>query len=80
MCHFSLGYVGVATVLGSIWWFIVYDEGPQVSYYQLTHWMRCELEPEKFADIHCDVFEDHHPNAIALSILVTIEMLNALNR
>ena len=41
--------------------------------------MRCELEPDNFADLDCAVFEDNHPNAMALSVLVTIEMLNAMN-
>jgi len=41
--------------------------------------MRCEIEPENFADLDCAVFEDNHPNAMALSVLVTIEMLNAMN-
>jgi hypothetical protein len=41
--------------------------------------MRCEIEPENFADLDCAVFEDNHPNALALSVLVTIEMLNAVN-
>ena len=73
-------YVGMATVGASMWWFLLYDDGPQISYYQLTHWMRCEIEPENFADLDCAVFEDNHPNAMALSVLVTIEMLNAVNR
>ncbi|KAI6176822.1 Calcium-transporting ATPase [Aphelenchoides bicaudatus] len=72
-------YVGVATVGASMWWFLLYEEGPQINYYQLTHWMRCEIEPENFADLDCAVFEDNHPNAMALSVLVTIEMLNAVN-
>ncbi|CAD5213323.1 unnamed protein product [Bursaphelenchus okinawaensis] len=72
-------YVGVATVGASMWWFLLYEEGPQISYYQLTHWMRCEIEPENFSDLDCAVFEDNHPNAMALSVLVTIEMLNAVN-
>jgi Ca2+ transporting ATPase len=72
-------YVGCATVGGAMWWFLVYEDGPQISYYQLTHWMRCEIEPENFSDIDCEVFEDNHPNAMALSVLVTIEMLNAMN-
>lgn len=42
--------------------------------------MRCEIEPENFTDLDCAVFEDNHPNAMALSVLVTIEMLNAVNR
>jgi Ca2+ transporting ATPase len=73
------GYVGVATVGAAIWWFLLYEEGPQLTYYQITHWMRCEIEPENFPDLDCDVFEDNHPNAMALSVLVTIEMLNAMN-
>ena len=59
---------------------MIYEDGPQVSYYQLTHWMRCEIEPENFEDLDCSVFMDNHPNAMALSVLVTIEMLNAVNR
>jgi len=73
------GYVGCATVAGSLWWFLIYEEGPQISFYQVSHWMRCEIEEDNFADLDCDVFEDNHPNAMALSVLVTIEMLNALN-
>jgi Ca2+ transporting ATPase len=72
-------YVGAATVGASLWWFLIYEDGPQLSFYQVSHWMRCELEPENFHDIDCDVFTDHHPNALALSVLVTIEMLNAVN-
>jgi Ca2+ transporting ATPase len=72
-------YVGIATVFAAGWWFTLYEEGPQMSYYQLTHWMRCEIEPDRFEDIDCAVFTDNHPNALALSVLVTIEMLNALN-
>ncbi|CAJ0578900.1 unnamed protein product, partial [Mesorhabditis spiculigera] len=72
-------YVGIATVGASMWWFLLYEDGPQISYYQVTHWMRCEIEPENFADLDCAVFEDNHPNAMALSVLVTIEMLNAIN-
>lgn len=70
----------MATVGAAMWWFLLYEDGPQISYYQLTHWMRCEIEPENFADLDCAVFEDAHPNAMALSVLVTIEMCNALNR
>jgi Ca2+ transporting ATPase len=73
------GYVGSATVGAALWWFMIYEEGPQISWYQVTHWMRCEIEPENFLDLDCDVFQDNHPNAMALSVLVTIEMANALN-
>ncbi len=29
-------YVGCATVGAAAWWFMVYDKGPQLSYYQLV--------------------------------------------
>ena len=29
-------YVGCATVGAAVWWFMVYDQGPQLSYYQLV--------------------------------------------
>jgi Ca2+ transporting ATPase len=80
ICKLFTAYVGAATVFAAMWWFILYEDGPQISYYQVTHWMRCELETENFADLDCAVFADNHPNAMALSVLVTIEMFNAMNR
>ena len=29
-------YVGIATVAGYAWWFMFYEHGPQISYYQLV--------------------------------------------
>lgn len=29
-------YVGCATVGAAAWWFMVYDQGPQLNYYQLV--------------------------------------------
>ena len=29
-------YVGIATVAGYAWWFMSYEHGPQISYYQLV--------------------------------------------
>jgi Ca2+ transporting ATPase len=29
-------YVGIATVFGYVWWFMYYQGGPQISYYQLV--------------------------------------------
>jgi len=72
-------YIGIATVGSSIWWFMFYSQGPQVNFDQLTHWMHCEIEPTKFANVNCAMFKDNHPNAMAMSVLVTIEMLNAFN-
>jgi Ca2+ transporting ATPase len=73
-------YVGIATVGAAAWWFLLYDDGPQVTFYQLTHHLHCALEPELFDDIDCGVFNDPRPMCMALSVLVTIEALNALNR
>uniref|UniRef100_A0A8C6KH73 Calcium-transporting ATPase n=1 Tax=Nothobranchius furzeri TaxID=105023 RepID=A0A8C6KH73_NOTFU len=73
------GYVGAATVAAAAWWFLYCDEGPEVTFYQLSHFMQCSEENEDFASVHCDVFESAPPMTMALSVLVTIEMCNALN-
>uniref|UniRef100_A0A8C5ENF8 Calcium-transporting ATPase n=1 Tax=Gouania willdenowi TaxID=441366 RepID=A0A8C5ENF8_GOUWI len=73
------GYVGAATVAAAAWWFLYCDEGPMVSFHQLTHFMQCSEDNEDFQEIHCEVFEAAPPMTMALSVLVTIEMCNALN-
>ena len=45
-----------------------------------THHFQCAGGGKEWADIDCDVFDDPHPMTMALSVLVTIEMLNAMNR
>lgn len=42
--------------------------------------MQCTADNEDFAGIECEVFEAAPPMTMALSVLVTIEMCNALNR
>merc|ERR1712198_634910 len=42
------GYVGAATVGAAAWWFTMYEKGPQLNYYQLTHHMQCLAEPRMF--------------------------------
>merc|ERR1719309_261200 len=73
------GYVGAATVGGAAWWFLYDPTGPGVTYYQLSHFMQCCDENEDFAGIECEIFEAAPPMTMALSVLVTIEMCNALN-
>ncbi|KAK2876681.1 hypothetical protein QQF64_004444 [Cirrhinus molitorella] len=73
------GYVGAATVAAAAYWFLYDEEGPQVTYYQLSHFMQCHEENEDFTGIECEVFEAAPPMTMALSVLVTIEMFNALN-
>lgn len=73
-------YVGAATVGAAVWWFMASPDGPHLNYYQLSHHLQCMSDPENFVGIDCTVFRDTHPMTMALSVLVTIEMLNALNR
>ncbi|EMP37093.1 Sarcoplasmic/endoplasmic reticulum calcium ATPase 2 [Chelonia mydas] len=72
-------YVGAATVGAAAWWFIAADGGPRVTYYQLSHFLQCNEDNPDFTDVDCVVFESPYPMTMALSVLVTIEMCNALN-
>ncbi|KAJ5948455.1 Sarcoplasmic/endoplasmic reticulum calcium ATPase 1 [Penicillium verhagenii] len=72
-------YVGVATVFGYVWWFMYNPQGPQISYYQLSHFHRCSAQ---FPEIGCEMFTNDmakSASTVSLSILVVIEMLNAMN-
>uniref|UniRef100_A0A8C4IQC2 Calcium-transporting ATPase n=1 Tax=Dicentrarchus labrax TaxID=13489 RepID=A0A8C4IQC2_DICLA len=73
------GYVGAATVAAAAWWFLYCDDGPMVTFHQLSHFMQCSEDNEDFDGVHCEVFEAAPPMTMALSVLVTIEMCNALN-
>ncbi|XP_065503066.1 sarcoplasmic/endoplasmic reticulum calcium ATPase 3 isoform X1 [Caloenas nicobarica] len=72
-------YVGLATVGAAAWWFLYDAEGPQVSFHQLRNFMRCTKNNPIFEGIDCEIFESRYPTTMALSVLVTIEMCNALN-
>ncbi|KAJ5443916.1 Sarcoplasmic/endoplasmic reticulum calcium ATPase 1 [Penicillium daleae] len=72
-------YVGAATVFGYAWWFMYNAEGPQISYYQLSHFHKCSA---LFPEIGCEMFSNDmakSASTVSLSILVVIEMLNAMN-
>ena len=72
-------YVGSATVFGYAWWFMFNLEGPKINLWQLSHFHQCSA---KFPEIGCEMFTDDGANAastVSLSILVVIEMLNAMN-
>uniref|UniRef100_A0A673X4B9 Calcium-transporting ATPase n=1 Tax=Salmo trutta TaxID=8032 RepID=A0A673X4B9_SALTR len=73
-------YVGAATVGAATWWFVAAEDGPMISLYQLSHFLQCSPDNPDFADLECHVFESPYPMTMALSVLVTIEMCNALNR
>ncbi|XP_057357004.1 sarcoplasmic/endoplasmic reticulum calcium ATPase 3 isoform X4 [Manis pentadactyla] len=72
-------YVGLATVAAATWWFLYDAEGPHITFYQLRNFLKCSQDNPLFADIDCEVFESCFPTTMALSVLVTIEMCNALN-
>jgi Ca2+ transporting ATPase len=72
-------YVGWATVASASWWFLYAENGPEMSWWQLTNHMQCTTQPDAFAGMDCSIFQDPHPMTMALSVLVVIEMLNALN-
>lgn len=42
--------------------------------------MQCSEDNPMFQGINCEVFESRYPTTMALSVLVTIEMFNSLNR
>lgn len=73
-------YVGAATVGAAAWWFVFSSEGPGLTYWQLTHHLACLGGGEEFKGVDCKIFSDPHAMTMALSVLVTIEMLNAMNR
>lgn len=72
-------YVGIATVAGYAWWFMFNSQGPQISFEHLRHFHRCSTQ---FPEIGCEMFSNDSAKAassVSLSILVVIEMLNAMN-
>ena len=72
-------YVGGATVFGYAWWFMYNSEGPQITFWQISHFHQCS---SKFPEIGCELFTGDSAKAastMSLSILVVIEMLNAMN-
>ncbi|XP_073504750.1 sarcoplasmic/endoplasmic reticulum calcium ATPase 1 isoform X2 [Phyllobates terribilis] len=73
------GYVGAATVGAAAWWFMCAEDGPSVTFYQLSHFMQCTEDNPDFEGEDCEIFESPVPMTMALSVLVTIEMCNALN-
>jgi Ca2+ transporting ATPase len=72
-------YVGLATVAGYAWWFMYNPEGPQISFKHLTRFHHCSTD---FPEIGCEMFSNDMAKAgstVSLSILVVIEMFNAMN-
>lgn len=70
-------YVGVATVAGFTWWFMKYEGGPRLSWSELTSFESCVEGQHAYS---CKIFSEiHRPSTVSMSVLVTVEMFNALN-
>jgi len=72
-------YVGAATVFGYVWWFIYNPAGPGITFSQLSNFHKCSSQ---FPEIGCEMFSNDmakSASTVSLSILVVIEMLNAMN-
>ncbi|KAG6152757.1 hypothetical protein E4U37_003559 [Claviceps purpurea] len=72
-------YVGLATVAGYAWWFMYNPQGPQITFKQLSRFHHCTAD---FPEIGCGMFSNDMAKAgstVSLSILVVIEMFNAMN-
>ncbi|RAL63094.1 hypothetical protein DID88_004178 [Monilinia fructigena] len=66
-------------VAGYAWWFMYNSEGPQITFWQLSHFHRCSTQ---FSEIGCEMFSNDmakSASTVSLSILVVIEMFNAVN-
>lgn len=81
-------YVGAATAASFVWWFLAFSGGPQMTWHDLRHSQTCVQDMDVadagralFADgrYACSVFEDRRPSTVAMSVLVVVEMFNALN-
>ncbi|KAL8030106.1 hypothetical protein ABFX02_14G266700 [Erythranthe guttata] len=69
-------YVGLATIAGFVWWFLYSDNGPKLPYTDLMNFDSCSTRDTNYP---CTVFSDQRPSTVAMTVLVVVEMFNALN-
>ncbi|XP_058069765.1 calcium-transporting ATPase 3, endoplasmic reticulum-type isoform X2 [Magnolia sinica] len=69
-------YVGLATIVGYIWWFVYSNNGPKLPYYDLVNFDTCSTRETTYP---CSIFGDRHPSTVSMTVLVVVEMFNALN-
>jgi uncharacterized membrane protein YgcG len=72
-------YVGAATAAGFLWWYVSFAAGPRLPWRALTSFQTCKEAAAVTAGYSCKVFSDLRPRTIAMSVLVIVEMFNALN-
>lgn len=76
-------YVGAATVFGYAWWFMYFSGGPQITFAQLAGFHKCSGWIGAYS---CETLFGagslmmSKASTMSLSVLVVIEMFNALNR
>ncbi|CAI5458882.1 unnamed protein product [Closterium sp. Yama58-4] len=68
-------YVGLVTVAAFVWWYMWFADGPKISWTQLVTFDTCVDSSGR----PCAVFLDPRPRTVAMSVLVVVEMFNALN-
>ncbi|EFN52580.1 hypothetical protein CHLNCDRAFT_138588 [Chlorella variabilis] len=68
-------YVGAVTAAGFVWWFMAAPGGPGITWRQLRDFQHCTAN----GSVDCAVFKDRHPSTISMTVLVIVEMFNALN-
>ncbi|KAI5598083.1 hypothetical protein BDE02_02G108300 [Populus trichocarpa] len=69
-------YVGLATVAGFMWWFVYSDSGPKLPFKELMNFDSCSTRETNYP---CSIFDDRHPSTVSMTVLVVVEMFNALN-
>ncbi|KAG2535504.1 hypothetical protein PVAP13_9NG119300 [Panicum virgatum] len=69
-------YVGLATIAGFVWWFVYSENGPGLPYSELVNFDSCSARQTSYP---CSIFEDRHPSTVSMTVLVVVEMFNALN-
>lgn len=75
--YFLIGlYVGFATAAGFAWHFMYSPDGPRITYAELTNFQSCV---EGQFTHSCQIFANRTPRTIAMTVLVVVEMFNALN-
>nr|BCL12007.1 P-type calcium transporting ATPase [Plasmodium falciparum] len=84
-------YVGIATVSIFVYWFLFYPDSDMhtlINFYQLSHYNQCKAWNNFRVNKVYDMSEDHcsyfsagkiKASTLSLSVLVLIEMFNALN-
>lgn len=70
-------YVGAATIASFAWWFMYYEDGPRLTWQQLTNFNQCSRGHS--GNAMCDALALPNASTVALSVLVTVEMFNAMN-